>query len=61
MQRYNIFTIFVARTSKGCCAYIFIYIARLRLYPQNLTQVMLPQGLKTILSANRGKTSPNDV
>ena len=56
MQRYNIFTIFVARTSKGCCA-----IARLRLHPQNLTQIMLPQGLKTILSADRGKTSPNDV
>ena len=57
MQRYNIFTIFVARTSKGCCA----FIAWLRLHPQNLTQVMLPQGLKTILSADRGKTSPNDV
>ena len=57
MQRYNIFTIFVARTSKGYCA----FGARLRLHPQNLTQVMLPQGLKTILSANRGKTSPNDV
>ena len=46
---------------KGVLCIHYRYVSWLRLYPQNLTQVMLPQGLKTILSADRGKTSPNDV